>query len=187
MKLKSIMMVVAIAAISTISVSYALTKDAQDFLYTEGKMTDVPELDETNAIELIKKANHYDSDVFSSELQSLFKRTGLGNENPLLIYGAEPDCVGVNNPDIKIFKMIPNEDGEGIIVIFDFIDKEAPHMGWISKQDHHQKICAMSFIYENRKWVVDDYLEAWNSTVDKFNKNEASSIKSNLKFILEES
>lgn len=170
-------------------VIYALTEEAQEFLNLKNGTTNEtaktesikkPELDEESAISLIKKANLHKTEALSSDFKSIWKE-----EEVLFQYGAGADCVNVKNPDIKIFKIIPNEDGSLITVIFDYIDKDAPQMGWISKQDYFQKICAMDFIFENGQWVVDDYHEAWNSTVDKYSKDETSSKKSILREELE--
>lgn len=129
-------------------------------------------LTEEKAIEVIKKANLNDTTRLSAEFQSIYE------DGNLLCYGAEPDCVYVNNPNIKILKIISN-DKDRFTVIFDFIDKDNLHMGWISQQEFIKKLCGVNIIRENNRWVVDDYLEAWDSSLENF-LADASSYRKNV-------
>ena len=174
-------------------VRYVLSKYGQDFLSIQDEAksdspvkasTKAPKLEEAEIITLLKNANLHKSESLSSEFKSLCNRFMSANET-FMKYGAAPDVVMVPKPDVKLFKIIPGSDEMRLTVIFDFIDTEAPHMGWISKQDYGQKICAMDLLYENDKWVVDDYYEAWSTTEDKFKKEEANSAKADFKFSLE--
>lgn len=172
-------------------VMYVLSNDAKGFLTApEDNKNDVkkdaskgkPKLSESHAIELIKKANIHEEGSLSSDFKVACNKDKTFGKDPFLKYGDYPDCVLVTNPDIKIFKIIPDSGDGTVTVVFDFIDKDAPHMGWISKQDYYQKICAMDFIFENGQWVVDDYHECWNETLDTFDKSSASSAKANFNF-----
>lgn len=174
-------------------VRYVLSKYGQDFLSVQDEAksdspikasTKASKLEEADIITLLKKANLHESEALSSEFKSLCNRFMSANET-FMKYGDFPDVVMVPKPDVKLFKIIPGSDENKLTVIFDFIDTEYPHMGWISKQDYHQKICAMDLLYENDKWVVDDYYEAWSTTVDKFKKEEANSVKAYFKVCLE--
>ena len=174
-------------------VRYVLSKYGQDFLSVQDEAksdspikasTKASKLKEADIITLLKKANLHESEALSSEFKSLCNRFMSANET-FMKYGDFPDVVMVPKPDVKLFKIIPGSDENKLTVIFDFIDTEYPHMGWISKQDYHQKICAMDLLYENDKWVVDDYYEAWSTTVDKFKKEEANSVKAYFKVCLE--
>lgn len=138
------------------------------------------ELTEETVLDIIKKANLHDPDVISTEFLHLSEVAPLYNEWPLLEYGEAPDAVKVNTPNIKILKIIENNDT--VTVLFDFIDEDYPHMGWISEQDYHQKLCAMNLVVENDRWVMDDYLICYNSTIENFNIDKARSYKSDLAF-----
>ena len=134
---------------------------------------------EAEVVSLIKKANLHEVGYLSKDLKSSCDQSSFGKD-PFLKYGDYPDCVPVENPEIKILKILPQESETGsVTVIFDFIDKDAPQMGWISMQDYNKKICAMDFIFENGKWIVDNFYEAWNATIDTFEKKNAQSAKSN--------
>ena len=174
-------------------VRYVLSEYGQDFLSVQDEAKSdspvkasakTPKLEEAEIIELMKNANLHESGYLSSEFNSLANRFMSTNET-FMKYGDFPDVAMVPKPDIKLFKIIPGSDENRLTVVFDFIDTEAPHMGWISKQDYNQKICAMDLLYEGDKWVVDDYYEAWSTTEDKFKKEEANSAKSDFKFRLE--
>lgn len=141
---------------------------------TQAENNGYAEINPENVIEIIKKVNVGDKTVLSFDFQNIC------NDLPLFEYGALPDRVKVSNPDIKILKYIQNGDSTQVTVIFDFIDHDAPHMGWISRD----KICGLKFIQENGNWVADDYLEAWNSSLDDFFAN-ANSMKGEANFEME--
>ncbi len=158
-----------------------LSEDAQAFLSDlkkteDNKVENNTDISDKEAIEIIKKANIHEDGSLSRELKEACAKDHFGND-PFLKYGDYPDCVLVEKPDIKIFKMLPESNKKRITVVFDFIDSDSPHMGWISKQDQDNKICAMDFILENGKWVVDNFYEEWNATPESFDKNNASSFK----------
>ena len=159
------------AAKSFLSISDAGESDNED--KTSVKTADIQE---SEIIDLIKKANLHESGSLSKSFLSACEKDG---KNPFLKYGDYPDCVFVEEPDIKILKIMPDSKDGRKTVVFDFIDKTAPHMGWISKQDYNQKICAMDLVNEDGKWVVDDFFEAWDATLESFNKEDANSAKAN--------
>ena len=138
--------------------------------------TAIPNLEEPELIALIKKANLHKDGSLSKDLKGSCDKSYIGKD-PFLKYGDYPDCVLVNNPDIKILKTIQDSEENITTVVFDFIDKDDPQMGWISKQDYNKKICAMDFIIEDGNWVVDNFYEAWDATIDSFDKHNASSVK----------
>lgn len=139
------------------------------------------DISEAKAVELIKKANLHEEGSLSKEFKAACEKDHFGKD-PFLKYGDYPDCVLVTNPDIKIFKILPENENQRVTVVFDFIDKDSPNMGWISNQEYDKKICAMDFIFESGEWVVDDFFEEWNATVDTFDKNNATSAKKNFNF-----
>lgn len=159
------------AAKSFLSISDAGESDNED--KTSVKTADIQE---SEIIDLIKKANLHEAGSLSKSFLSACEKDG---KNPFLKYGDYPDCVFVEEPDIKILKIMPDSKDGRKTVVFDFIDKTAPHMGWISKQDYNQKICAMDLVNEDGKWVVDDFFEAWDATLESFNKEDANSAKAN--------
>lgn len=171
-------------------VMYVLSNDAKEFLTVLADNNEVkkdaskgkPELSESEAIELIKKANLHEAGSLSAEFKAACNKDKTFGQNPFLKYGDYPDCVLVTNPDIKIFKIMPDGGDGEVTVIFDFIDKDAPHMGWISKQDYNKSICAMDMVVENGKWVVDDFYQAWDATPDTFNKSDAGSAKAGFNY-----
>ena len=124
-------------------VKYVLTEAAKEFLSvsevaesdSEDKISaKTADLQESEIIDLIKKANLHETGTLSKEFMSACEKDVAFGNDPFLKYGDYPDCVVVEEPDIKIFKIMSDSKDGRKTVVFDFIDKTAPHMGWISKQ-----------------------------------------------------
>ncbi|MDE5849908.1 MAG: hypothetical protein K2H38_07180 [Muribaculaceae bacterium] len=158
---------------------YALSDDAMEFLSKPQEknlekkilLKDGMELTESEAIELIKKANIRAAGSLSSDFQAACDKDEFYGDAPFLKYWFYPDAGEVINPDIRILRMFEDSERGKVTVIFDFIEASATHMGWVNRQsDERDKIVAMDFIRENDKWVVDNFYEEMHTSLDDFIK-----------------